>query len=567
MSVDIKELRQLSQGLKVLYVEDESETRKSTYRLLHNFFEDIMIASDGVDGLEKFRTEAFDLILTDINMPRMNGLDMLKEIRDEDDTISVVVLSAYNDSKDFLQAIELNVDGYILKPLNQEQFLRSILKIVQKIRAAKDHRNYQITLEEEVKKRNEELSHKLHHDALTKLRSRYAFFKDIKKRDKPEVYLIDIDKFRVINEVYGSAIGSEILEKFAQKLTQIVAQREASLYRITSDEFALICEAKNSDEAEHTQNIEALFKALNNTDIVVEEYLISLSVTIGFSCVVKNSYESAKIALDYAKENHKPFTIYSSSIDHRKESSLSLQCRNDISNAIEHNGVVAVYQGIVDKRGSLVKYEALMRLREKESDKLISPFYFLDVAIKTRLYETLSTTVIFQALEVAQSSGKDVSINFTYNDIKNSDLVRDLKVYFDLHPGIGRQIVFEITESQAIENYSDVQNFIQDFRVYGVQIAIDDFGSGFSNFAYILELRPDYLKIDGSLIKNIDTDSRAYTLVEAIVQFSHKLHIKVIAEFVHSELIFDMLKKLDVDEYQGFYFYEPEEKMEELKCA
>jgi c-di-GMP phosphodiesterase len=198
-----------------------------------------------------------------------------------------------------------------------------------------------------------------------------------------------------------------------------------------------------------------------------------------------------------------------------------------------------------------------MRLQEKNSEKLILPAHFLDVAIKTRQYDELSSSTIFKALDLIKSSSHTLSINFTYSDIKNILFTEQLKDFFTKNSNVGNRTVFEITESESIENYDDVKAFIKCFRVYGVKIAIDDFGAGFSNFEYILEIEPDYLKIDGSLIKNIDKDPKAHTLVEAIVQFSHKLEIKIIAEYVHSQQIFEMLKELNVDEYQGFYFYEP----------
>jgi len=185
------------------------------------------------------------------------------------------------------------------------------------------------------------------------------------------------------------------------------------------------------------------------------------------------------------------------------------------------------------------------------------PGEFLSIAIKTRLYDKLSSIVIFNGIKVLEKTESSFSFNFTYSDIKNKSLMHELEEYFESNPRLGERTIFEITESESIRNYDDVKRFIKYFRNYGVQIAIDDFGSGFSNFEYILEIEPDYLKIDGSLIKSIDTDKRSYTLVQAIVKFSHQLGIKVIAEYVHSETIFKMLKVLDVDQFQGFYFSEP----------
>ena len=561
MSINIKELSLMSKGLKLLYVEDDVSARETTLKLFNNFFKNITTANDGQDGLQKYNEGNFDLIISDINMPNLNGLEMLEKIREIDKDISVLMLSAYNDSEYFLEAISLDIDGYIIKPLVHEQFLKALYKVVQKIQLFEIAKNYQKNLEDEVKKRNEEIIHKLHFDPLTNLLSRYSFFRDIKQLKSPVILLIDIDKFKVINEVYGSDIGSNVLEKFALYLSLAIKENSYNLYRLSADEFAIVDTVRDIDPDKYEKLIEQLFDKLNNLKVKIDEQFITVDITIGLSSVEENGYESAKIALDYAKKNKKPYIMYSTAIDHRKESSLTLECRDDIALAIDERRVVAVYQPIVNKGGEIIKHETLMRLQEKDTLKLISPFYFLDVAIKTRLYEYLSSNIIFTALNKLTTSNHTLSINFTYSDIKNSVFIGKIEDFFILHKDIGDRVVFEITESESIENYDDVKNFIKKFRAYGVKIAIDDFGSGFSNFEYILEIEPDYLKIDGSLIKDIDTDEKAHTLVEAIVQFSHKLGIKIIAEYVHSEVIFEMLKKLDVDEYQGFYFSEPLEEI------
>jgi c-di-GMP phosphodiesterase len=561
VSVNIKELSTMSMGLKLLYVEDDDSARKRTLALLSNFFKDITVAIDGEDGLEKFKNASFDLILSDINMPKLNGLEMLKIIREQNQNIPILFLSAYNDSTYILQAIELDIDGYILKPLEQEQFLKAIFKTVQKIKLLALSDSYKNELEAEVKSRNEEIEYKLSYDSLTKLFSRYSFFRDLETLDSPTVILLDIDEFRVINEVYGGDIGSKVLEKFATYLSLHVDAQTCLLYRLSADEFAIIDTSKEIEIDKYNVLIQKLFDGLNNLKIKIDEYTISVDITIGISTEKENIYETAKIALDYAKKNKISFLMYSKSIDHRKESGLTLQCRDDILAAIEDKRVLAVYQPIVNKEGKTVKHETLMRLQEAKTLKHMLPSYFLDVAIKTRLYEHLSSTIVFTALNKLKDSKHTLSMNFTYSDIKNTAFVKKIDAFFLEHAELGKRAVFEITESEAIENYDDVKNFIKKFRQYGVEIAIDDFGSGFSNFEYILEIEPDYLKIDGSLIKDIDTDTRAHTLVEAIVQFSHKLGIKVIAEYVHSELIFQMLQELDIDEYQGYYFSEPLEKI------
>ena len=561
--IDLNELSLMCKDLKLLYVEDDDKIRKTTLRLLRNFFDNVTVAIDGRDGFEKFKAGKFDLIISDIRMPNVSGLDMISLIREEDQDISILLISAHVDGEYFTQAIELAIDAYLVKPLVRERFVKTLYKTVKKIKALAFSNDYHRNLEEEVKRRNADMERELNFDALTTLYSRYSFFKDIKAQRSPVILLIDIDKFKVINEVYGSEIGSKVLQKFSVYLGLSVDDESCKLYRLSADEFAIVDGVGYIDTEKYEFIIEKLFKNLDNLTIEIDGNKITIDITIGISTVEENGYENAKIALDYAKKRKKRFMMYSSAIDHRKESASTLKCRDDIALAIDEKRVVAVYQPIVDAQGRVLKYEILMRLQEQETLKLLTPYYFLDVAFKTRLYEQLSSTIVFKALSVLSATDKTLSVNFTYSDVRNSAFIGEVEDFFISHEGIGKRAVFEIVENENMENYEDMKKFIKRFRKYGVKIAIDDFGSGFSNFEHILELKPDYLKIDGSLVKNIDADERSYTLVAAIVEFSHKLGIKVIAEYVRNETIFEMLKVLDVDEYQGYYFSEPLESIEE----
>ena len=560
MSVDLKKLL-LAKNFKLLYVEDDENIRETMLRLLENIFIDITVAIDGKEGIEKFKTKQFDLIISDINMPHLSGLEMIEEIKKDSPDISVLMVSGYSDSEYFLKAIELDVDGFIIKPLAIKQFTSVLHKIIQRINLNKADENYKKYLEYEVEDKKAQIEHKLYFDDVTNLLNRYSFNCDIEKLKSPLTVLVDIDEFKVLNEVYGTQIGSKVLQEFAVFLNTIVDNKLCKTYRLSADEFAIVYNTYTSIEDTNII-INSLIKKSHDLKVTVDENLISIEITIGVSNVEKNSYESAKIALDYAKKQKKIFMIYSSKIDQREESSLLLSIKNKISKAIKDERVIAVYQPIVNKDGKTIKYETLMRLKEENSDYLIVPFHFLDIAIKTRLYESLSSIIIFKALHKLKQTDHTLSINFTYRDIKNNDFIQKIEEFFLTNESVGKRAVFEITESESIENYDDVKSFIARFRKYGVKIAIDDFGTGFSNFEYILEIKPEYLKIDGSLIKDIDTDSRAYTLVEAIVRFSHKLDIKIIAEYVHSEVIYNMLKELDIDQYQGFYFSEPLEYIE-----
>ena len=543
--------------ITLLYVEDDDQARETTTLMLSNFFDNIIVAVNGRDGIEKFNENNIDLIITDINMPILNGLDMIKEL---DADIPIMIISAHNEPEFLLEAIRFGVDGFIIKPLEHTQFLKSLGSIVEKMILLDKSKNYQEMLESEVKERTKELQNKLEYDELTSLYSRYSFFKDIELVESPTALIIDIDEFKIINEIYTTKIGSKVLEELAQFLSEYIKDKEYKAYRLSGDEFVLLSTRTDGTSISYEKDIHELMATLKSFKVELEDDTINIDVTIGVSIGQSDVFECAKIALDYARMHSKSFAIYSQSIDKRQEDSNAIACKKKILSALQEKRVVAVYQPIVDSSKKIVKHESLMRILN-EDGTLITPYHFLNIAKKTKLYKDLSRIVLLGTLELLSEDIADLSMNFTYEDIKNASLLDDIESVLVSKGKLASKAIFEITESESMENFDDMKEFIKRFRALGVKIAIDDFGSGFSNFEYILEIEPDYLKIDGSLIKNIDNDSKALTLVNAIIEFSHQLNIKVIAEFVHSEVIYEMLKEIEVDEYQGFYFSEPLQKI------
>ena len=151
-------------------------------------------------------------------------------------------------------------------------------------------------------------------------------------------------------------------------------------------------------------------------------------------------------------------------------------------------------------------------------------------------------------------------MNLSFKDILNYEFIDYLNNALEKLKFEDRnRLVFEILESENLSDYDFLEEFVLKYKKLGVKIAIDDFGSGYSNFIRIIRLKPDYLKIDGSLIKNIDKDNNSYEIVKSIIAFSKTLNIRTIAEYVHSEEIFNLLLELGVDEFQGYYFGKPDE--------
>lgn len=230
--------------------------------------------------------------------------------------------------------------------------------------------------------------------------------------------------------------------------------------------------------------------------------------------------------------------------------------------AIGNDTILPYYQGIVDiKTKQIGKYESLMRIKD-QTGKIHSPYPFLEIAKKSKYYPAMTQTIIKKTLSDFKDRTEEVSLNISVYDIENKDTVSMIKAlladFAEPH-----RIVFELTESETIEDYVKITEFISEVKKFGAKISIDDFGSGYSNFAYLAQFNADFLKIDGSIIKNIASDSLYYQVADSIKDFAKKLGIKSVAEFVSNEDIAKKVEELGIDYAQGFLYAVPK-PIEEL---
>jgi diguanylate cyclase (GGDEF)-like protein len=576
MNNKLKQLVKMGKSLKVLYVEDNDSVRNSTLGMLKRFFADITIGIDGEDGLCKFKEakeKPFDLVLTDINMPKMNGVEMIKQIRQIDNNVSVLVLSAHNETSFFLDTIKLGIEGYLLKPIDLHQFIDVLIGAVEKITLRRENEEYRRTLEDKVAQRTAELEHRLYHDNLTNLKNRTSLLHDLESTTFSALFLIDIDKFHNINEIFGMDGGNTVLKQFANFIKSFGICRLYDVYRLSSDTFVLRSTKDYFSLEEYEKEIPEFIEELSKFSAYIEEAddYVELDVTIGISFEKQNALEKAEIALVYAQKNRRNFIAYNRSIDTIKQLKDARFWRSEIKNAISENRIVPFFQPIVNKEQNIVKYEVLMRLeREKDGEvEFVSPFFFLNVAKQTKQYEQLTKIMIEKSFEVMKNMDVDFSLNLSFEDINSKSLINFLIKLINEYQ-IGSRLIFEIVESEDIDNYEAVQLFVEEVKELGVRIAIDDFGSGFSNYKRIFDIAPSFLKIDGSLIKNIDNDKNSYELVKSIVSLTKALDIQTIGEYVYSKEIFDICYDLEIDGYQGYYFSPPiceKELLESVKVT
>ncbi|QOY53853.1 EAL domain-containing protein [Candidatus Sulfurimonas marisnigri] len=392
-------------------------------------------------------------------------------------------------------------------------------------------------------------------DTLTKLGNRFKLLNDIENSEHPSLAIVDIDSFKQINDFYGHEIGDYVIIELSKRLLEQADGRYTEAYRLQADQFAFICKACTTKD-QFKDTIENLIKELTKKPIFFQQHEIIIGVTVGIATNKQDLFIDADIGLKLAKQLKKDFVIYDKAFNIEKEYENNLEWTKKVKKAIEDGRIVAFFQPIYNQNSKKVeKFEALVRMIDIDG-KIISPFFFLEIAKKAKLYTKITMIMIDKAIEAAKHHDYEFSINLTIDDIINQETT-DYFIQKVRESNIGHKIVIELVESEGIENFNDFYSFIEKAKLLGCKLAIDDFGTGYSNFEYLLKLDVDYVKIDGSLIKNIDTNKHMRLVSETIISFAKIANMKTIAEFVSHKKISDIVSEIGVDFIQGYYIGEP----------
>ena len=415
--------------------------------------------------------------------------------------------------------------------------------------------------------KEQEFKDRLYYDSLTGIKNRIALEDDIKACDFVSIILIDIDSFADINELYGFNTGDLVLIEVAKRLNSFSEKYGVVPYRLYGNVFAFV-NTTMMNFSKYDEFVSDSLKIFKEESLFIEQENLELfvNITLGISIAQEEPIKTATIALNRAKKSNKRFFVYNAEIDTKESIKNSIYWREKIKEAVENNCVVPFFQPIYNTENEIVKYEALMRIKDYDmhgKEIFHLPYLFLDTAFKTKQYLQLANQMFGKIMQLLPTTQKYVSFNISFDDIMNNDFIDMIDKYIDkLDLENKSKLVFEILESDSISEYQILDDFISKYRKQDIKIAIDDFGTGYSNFAHILKIRPDFIKIDGSLIKNITTDKNSSEMVKSIIDFSKALNIKITAEFVHSAEVYKRLIDLKVDEFQGFYLGRPEATLE-----
>lgn len=557
-------------NLNILYVEDDIDTLDMMSLFLGNIFKNVDKAQNGEDALNQYKkkyettNQYYDIVMSDLTMPKVDGLDLTKEIFKINKDQVIIIVSANDNFESIIELINLGINYFVKKPIvstNFQSVLEKALRFIdnekQLALKTKELENLNHTLEEQVLLQNQSLYQRLYYNELTLLPKRNKLIEDINKLSPKELHLININEFKNINSVYGYDIGDMVLIEFSRVLMEIAFKRGYTIYHTGGDEFILVSfEAVDTNYTKETAKSIIEIIEEKNIDIFYNKEIIniSLNITIGITTTQLHMLNNAKLALQYATTNRLPYFIYDKELKLEDDSSNEIEHVKLIKKAIKENLIVPFFQPIFYGDGK-IKYETLVRI--VDGDNTYLPFYFLPTAKKIRLYKEFTKIIIQKSFEIFEKKDNEFSINLSFEDIVDNDTMEYLYEMIQKYH-VHNKIVIELLESENIEDFNIVKSFIEKVKALGVKISIDDFGSGYSNFSYLIQLKPDFIKIDGSIVKKIDKDENSFAITKNIVEFAKKLGAKTIAEYVHSKEVYEKAKEIGVDAFQGFYLGKPQ---------
>ncbi|MCD6172574.1 MAG: EAL domain-containing protein [Sulfurimonas sp.] len=554
----IERLKESAKDLRVLYVEDDLFGRESTNLFLDSVFENVDVALDGREAYDMYLASKYDLIIIDIDMPKMNGFKLSEKIRAKDIYIPILLVSAYREVENFLAGIRLGIDGYLLKPIEMKQLFTFIIKVVKQIETRNSLIEYQNNLEETIKKKTNELNYRCIHEYYTDLPNSMMLHSDLDKINYDYMLLLDMSHFAVINKEYGKDFANQIIIKTAETL-QYHITKNSKLYKTESDRFVILIKNMASDEMiEFCKQIVSFFDIKY---ISIDDIELPMTFNIGVSRLadaVHDTVIQCEYALDKSKEfGSRHFEIYDElNIDykHEKDAVIWLKKAREL---ILNDKIKPYFQPIKNiAKNEVYKYEVLAR--GFLDGEIIEPEYFIPQAERLGLISSVTKSIINQSFEFFSHNDYMFSINITERDLLEDFLINFLSEKVKTYNIEPERVSLEVLENITILKYNcKITNQLNALSDLGFKISIDDFGVENSNFSRLLNLKLDYIKIDGLFIRGLKDNEKNRTVTMAIVNLAKTLNIKTIAEYVENEEIYELVKKCGIDYAQGYHVGKP----------
>jgi len=557
---------------RILIIDDEQQIRDLLRDLLCEEY-DCTEASSAEDALAAFDASDFDIVLSDINMGGISGLELVPHVRERAPETVVVMISGQQGIETAIAALQAGAFDYITKPFDLRHVEAAVRRALEQRRLLQEKRLYETNLEELVKQRTAQVERLAYYDTLTGLPNRVLFADRLdqalttaqRNQQMLGTLLVSVDRFKKINDTLGHALGDLLLKKVGERLQGCLKKGE-TVARFEGEEFALLLtQIEATDDLVETGRV--IDEALKPS-FLLAGHEVYLTASIGISLFPYDADDGAAMlqnagaALYRAKtQGGNNYQFYTADMNSRALKRLAME--TSLRRAIENDEFVLYYQPQIDfGSGKVVGAEALIRWQHPDLG-LLQPLEFIPLAEDTGLIVAVGAWVMREACTQAEAwrrgglANLSIAVNVSARQFQQ-------KGFFESVVGVLEEtsldsgcLELELTETSIMENAESAVALLSDLRKLGVKIAIDDFGTGYSSLSYLKRLPIDILKLDRSFVNGATSDPDDAALVMAIITLAHNLRLNVIAEGVETEEHLRFLRLLRCDGGQGYLFGRP----------
>lgn len=553
----------------VLIVDDEPQIRNLLKELLT---EDYIctVASSAEEAISYISKQKFDVLISDINLGGMTGVDMIPLVSAIDPDMVVLMISGDRTIDSAIGAMRVGAFDYLKKPFDFDQVLLSVRSACRHHLLLDAKRRHETEREQLVAEGAARLNYLAYHDELTHLPNR-PLFEDrflqavfqIAENQIIATTLLSIDRFNIIRDSLGHEYGNQILVELAERLEKHSGNGTTAA-RFDGDEFAVLISRPNMDGilevAENIlRDIRLPFYIAGEELFITPSIGISVFREVGTEIQTLLKYAGAALSR-VREEGGNNYKFYTSEMNLKALKRLSLD--NDLRRAVERSEFKVYYQPKIDTASRrIVGTEALIRWQHPALG-LISPDEFIPAAEETGLIAAIGEWILRAAcvqtkLWHDEGHHLNIAVNLSAMQFKEKDLAEVIAGIIE-ESGLDPHFLnLEITETCIMENPADAFETLSRLKAIGVKISIDDFGTGYSSLGYLKKLPIDVLKIDRTFIRDLTNSPDDRAMVSTILTLAHNLNLEVVAEGVETEGQLAILKTMKCDEWQGYLCSEP----------
>lgn len=535
MSSSLQKLKEGAENRSVLIIDDDPELSASLSRILKVFFQEYIIANDGEEAFSiyasRVHTNPFSLVITDLELPKMGGLRLIRQIRSIAPTQPIMILSAHDEAEYMAEAIHLDVQNYLLKPLVMPKLFESLAKVFSSEASLLNTDDIEM-------------------DKVTGWKTFNALSNLIQTLESKPITLMRLHLNHLSNIInfVGEVCANEYLHELSLVLQSLILSLSGEFYRIGVDEFCLVLEGDQSKEAlTLAETMVSVVRYFHTYDQgVILNSTLSVGIAYGKETVLLHS------ALALKKVNNRQIGGVSQHIfDQENDETVMNKSREVlrmIFNALNDENIVPFFQTIDDVTSQKPLIMSSV-LRIRKDGKLFGPETFLNLAKDMGQMAMITRSMIRNTLETSQTFAPDqlVSISLSSYDLSDEGLLPYIRFWLERYQIVPSKIIFQLTEGIEMLKSKQISSAIKELQSNGHKIILNNFGFGQCNFESLLFLKPNYIKLHPDLIVKIETEPTYLTIIEKMVEIIHHVGAKAIATQVSTPKQISLIQQIKID--------------------